>query len=296
MLRPYGILPAMVTPLDAQERVNEAALRRLVRHLLAGGVHGLFVLGSQGEFYAFTPDEKRRVLEVVLDEVDGRVPVYAHAAAIATRQAVALAQMMEETGADALALLTPFFVTPSQQELYDHYRAVAEATALPLILYDNPGRTHVRLAPETVGRLAELPNIVGIKDSGGDLGMTLAYIQATPDDFAVLTGPDALILAGLVYGTRGAVSAVANIAPHLAVAVYERFQAGDLEGARQAQARLAALRRAFRWGTYPGVTKEALNLLGIEVGPPCHPVGPLSEEARRRLASLLEEVGVLPTA
>jgi 4-hydroxy-tetrahydrodipicolinate synthase len=282
-----------VTPLHEDERLNEAALRRLVKHLIEKGVHGLFVLGSQGEFWAFNPEEKRRILEAVVEEAGGSVPVYGGTAGVTTRETIALTRVAEQAGADGVSIITPFFVSPSQQELYEHYAAIAAATALPILLYNNPTRTGVNLAPETVARLAELENVVGVKDSSGNLSQTAAYVHATPESFAVLMGQDTLILAGLLYGCAGAVAATANVLPRLVVEIYERFQAGDVAGAKRAQDRLATLRDAFGWGTFPVVIKEAADMLGLEAGPARRPVGPLSEKARGKLAQVLRELEAL---
>jgi 4-hydroxy-tetrahydrodipicolinate synthase len=293
MFQPYGIIPAMVTPLDNNKELNEAAVRRLVNFLLEGGIHGLFATGSQGEFWAFSAEEKRRIWEVVKEETAGRVPIYAGTAGITTHEAITLTQAAESIGIDAVSVLTPFFVAPSQQELYEHYAAIAEATSLPVILYTNPARTGVSLKPETLARLAEIPNIVGIKDSSGDLSLTAEYIKVTPDDFGVLMGRDTLILAGLLYGAKGAIAATANVVPALVVSIYERFKAGDMEEARQAQEALAPLRLAFSWGTFPIVIKEALDLIGMEGGPARAPVGPMSPEQRERLKHVLRGMNVL---
>jgi 4-hydroxy-tetrahydrodipicolinate synthase len=293
MFQPYGIIPAVVTPVDDNEELNEAALRRLVNFIIEGGVHGLFATGSQGEFWAFNVEEKRRIWEVVREETAGRVPVYAGTAAVTTRETIALTQTAERVGVDAVSILTPFFVVPSQQELYAHYAAIAEATSLPIILYTNPARTGVSLKPETLARLSEIPNVVGIKDSSGDLSLTAEYIRVTPDDFAVLMGRDTLILAGLLYGVKGAIAATANVVPALVVSIYERFKAGDLDGARRAQEALAPLRLAFSWGTFPVVIKEALDLMGIGAGPARAPVGPMSPEQRGRLKGVLRDMNVI---
>jgi len=293
MFQPYGIIPALVTPVDENQDLNEAALRRLVNFIIQGGVHGLFATGSQGEFWAFNAEEKRRIWETVKEEAAGRVPVYAGTAAITTREAIALTQTAENIGVDAVSILTPFFVAPSQQELYAHYAAIAEATSLPILLYANPARTGVPLKPETLARLAEIPNVVGIKDSSGDLSLTAEYIRVTPDDFAVLMGRDTLILAGLLYGAKGAIAATGNVAPALVAGIYERFKAGDMGGARHAQEALAPLRHAFSWGTFPVVIKEALDLMGMEAGPSLAPVGPLSPEQRERLRGVLRDMSVI---
>jgi 4-hydroxy-tetrahydrodipicolinate synthase len=283
----------MVTPFTADDRLNEPALRRLTQHLLAGGVHGLFAVGSQGEFWALSAEEKRRVWEIVAEEANGRVPVYAGTAAMTTRECVALTQLAERSGVDAVSVLTPFFVFPNDDELFEHYRAIAEATSLPVVLYTNPARTGVRISGRLLARLATVQNIVGIKDSSGDLELTAEYIQVAPPGFSVLMGRDTLILAGLLYGTQGAIAATANVVPALVVSIYERFQAGDVEGARQAQERLAPLRRAFSWGTFPVVIKEALDLMGLEGGPARAPVGPQPAAKRAELRVILKELGAV---
>ena len=287
----HGIIPAMVTPFHADEALNEDALRQLVNHLIAGGVHGLFPTGSQGEFYALTPDEKQRVWEIVVDEAAGRTPVYAGTGAITTREVIALNKRAERAGIQAVSVLTPLFITPTQDELYRHYVAIADATTLPVLLYNNPGRTGVHLSPGLVGRLAEHPNVVGVKDSSGDLSLTLEYLRQTDSDsFAVLMGRDTLIYAGLLHGAAGAIAATANVAPGLVVAIYQAFKAGDLNGALTAQNALAPLRQAFELGTFPGVIKYALELLGIPAGPARGPVGALSPENYEKLKRIVEKV------
>ncbi len=289
----HGIIPAMVTPFTPAGDLNEAALRRLARHLIDAGVHGLFVTGSQGEFWALAAEEKRRAWEVVLEEAAGRVPVYAGTGAVTTREAVALTRLAEEVGVDAVSVLTPYFIAPNEAELYEHFCAVAASTRLPVLLYANPARTGVRISPGLAARLAEVENIVGIKESSGDLELAAEIIRAVPQDFSVLMGRDTLIYGGLLYGAQGAIAASANVAPALAVAIYERFRAGDLEGARAAQAALAPLRMAFSWGTFPVVIKEALDMMGFDAGPARPPVGPLTAEQRQRLRGVLQGMGLL---
>ena len=293
MLSPHGIIPAMVTPLTAEDELNETALRKLANHLIDGGSHALFAVGSQGEFWAFSREEKRRIEQIVVDEAKGRVPVYAGTAAVTTRAAVALTQDAEAIGVDAVSILTPFFLSPSEGELYDHYRAIAEHTKLPIVLYSNPSRTGVNISPKLLSRLAAIDNIVGIKDSSGDLQLTAEYVRVAPEDFSVLMGRDTLILAGLMYGAKGSIAATANVQPDLVVSIYERYMAGDIGGAREAQQALAPLRLAFSWGTFPVVIKEALDLMGMEAGPSRAPVGPMTSEKREQLREVLEGMGVV---
>lgn len=293
MHTPHGIIPAMVTPLTADDQINEPALRKLTDHLIEAGTHGVFAMGSQGEFWALSPDEKQRVWEVVVAQAAGRVPVYAGTAAVTTRETISLTALAEKAGVDGVSVLTPFFVSPTEDELYEHYRAVAQSTKLPVVLYSNPTRTGVKLSPPLLARLAQIENIVGIKDSSGNLELTAEYMRIAPDDFAVLMGRDTLIFGGLMYGAAGAIAATANVCPALVVSIYERFKVADYDGARAAQAALAPLRHAFTWGTFPVVVKEALDLMGLDAGPARSPVGPMPSEQRQRLKDVLRQMKLI---
>jgi len=293
MLKPYGIIPAMVTPLTREEELNESALRRLTNHLIENGVHGVFATGSQGEFWAFSASEKQRIWEIVVEETNGRVPVYVGTAAVTTREAIALTQAAERIGADAVSVLTPFFINPNPDELFEHYRAIAASTKLPVLLYTNPDRTGVKISAALLSRLAQIENIVGMKDSSGDLTLAQEYLSSVPSDFSLVMGRDTLIFAGLLHGAKGAIAATANVAPALVVSIYERLQAGDIDGARKAQEDLAPLRLAFTWGTFPVVIKEALDLMGLQGGPCRAPVGPMTALQRERLRNLLKEMNLI---
>jgi 4-hydroxy-tetrahydrodipicolinate synthase len=293
MIKPFGIIPAMVTPVTAEDELNESALRKLTDYLIDGGVHGVFAIGSQGEFWGFAAEEKQRVWEVVVEQTAGRVPVYAGTAAVTTREGIHLTQLAEKSGVEAVSALTPYFISPNEDELYDHYKAIAESTNLPIVLYSNPARTGVGIPPRLISRLAQVKNIVGIKDSSGDIQLTTQYIQSTPDDFAILMGRDTLIYVGLLIGAKGAIAATGNVVPNLVAQIYDRFIEGDNEGAMKAQEALAPLRHAFAWGTFPVVIKEALDLIGMEAGPARMPVGPMSADQRERLRDVLKGMGVL---
>jgi 4-hydroxy-tetrahydrodipicolinate synthase len=293
MLSPYGIIPAMITPLTRDDQLNETALRRLTNYLIDNGVHGVFAVGSQGEFWAFSEKEKQRVWEVVVEETNGRVPVYAGTAAVTTREAIALTRIAEKTGVDAVSVLTPFFVNPNADELYEHYRAIAASTKLPVLLYTNPDRTGVKISAALLSRLAQIENIVGMKDSSGDLTLAQEYLGATPKDFSLVMGRDTLIFSGLLTGAKGAIAATGNVVPALVVKIYDCWKKGDIEGARKAQEALAPLRLAFTWGTFPVVIKEALDLIGMQGGPCRAPVGPLSATQRERLKNLLKDLKLM---
>ncbi len=291
--QPKGIIPAMVTPITGDGKINTEALRKLTNYLIEGGVHGLFPVGSQGEFYALTFEEKKKVLEVVVDETRGRVPVYAGTGAITTREAVALTKMAESVGASAVSVITPFFVHPSDAELLEYYTAVAKSTRLPVLLYNNPGRTGVNISADFVVKASKVDNIVGIKDSSGDLTLTAEYIRRTGETFSVLAGRDTLIYGTLCYGGKGAIAATANVAPKIIVEIYEAFMAGDMKRSLEAQFRLAPLRLAFDLGTFPVVIKEALTLIDIEAGVGIPPVGGMKPEAKAELKEILKNMGLL---
>ena len=291
---PCGIIPAMVTPLTPEGKINERALRKFTDYLIRGGSHGLFVVGTTGEFYGLSPEEKRDLFQITVDQVQGRVPVYAGTGAITTREAIQLTRLAEEAKADAVSVLTPMFISPSQKELIRHYTAIAESTRLPVLLYNNPPKTGVNLAAATVAKLAEVPNIVGIKDSSGDFTLTGEYLRLTRGkDFHVLLGRDTLIYAGLCYGATGSIAACANVAPRLVADIYDKYVAGDLKGALEAQFTLAPLRIAFALGSFPAVIKESLELLGIDAGACMEPVGPMSAEEKEQLKKILKEMGLL---
>ena len=291
--QPKGIIPAMVTPVTSDGKINVEALRKLTSYLIQGGVHGLFPVGSQGEFYALSFDEKKSVIEVVVQETKGRVPVYAGTGAITTREAIALTKMSEEAGVSAVSVLTPFFIRPNEEELFEHYSAIAKATRLPVLLYNNPQRTGVNISAEFVTRASKIENIVGIKDSSGDVTLTSEYIRRTDDKFSVLAGRDTLIYGTLCYGGKGAIAATANVAPRVVVEIYEAFQAGDWKRSLEAQFRLAPLRLAFDLGTFPVVIKEALNLLGIDAGVGIPPVGGITPKAKGELKEILKNMELL---
>jgi 4-hydroxy-tetrahydrodipicolinate synthase len=291
----HGVIPPIITPIDSEERVLEHALRRVVDHVLAGGVHGILSLGSNGEFFGFDRDQQQRAVAITVDQVGGRVPVYMGIGAISTRECIQLARMAEKEKADAVTILPPMFLTPKDDELYDHFRAVAEAVSLPVLLYNNPDRMRVNISADLIDRLADVPNIVGVKDSSGDLTLTAEYIRRTRDrGFKVMAGRDIMILGTLVYGGVGCVASTANIVPRLVVEIYERYLAGDFSGALEAQYRLAPLRMAFNLGSFPVVTKDAMRLLGFQVGEPVKPNTSCSEAAMAKLREILNEAGAVP--
>lgn len=290
-----GVIPPIVTPVDVDENVDEQALRNVIDYVLDGGVHGIFVLGSNGEFYALDFENQKRAVEITIDHVKGRVPVYVGASAITTRGCIKLAQMAEAAGADALTVLTPMFIKPNEKEMYNHFEAIANSTKLPILLYNNPDKTTNNISVPLLEKLAKIENIVGIKNTSFDFAQTIEYIRVTKDveNFKVLSGSDYLIYGTLAYGGAGCVAGTANVAPKLVVEIYEKYMAGDLDGAMAAQYKLIPLRNTYGYGSFPVVMKDCLNLLGVNVGHPVKPIDHCSEERLEALKKVLIDLDLM---
>ena len=286
-----GIIPPIVTPMNEDESVNEKELRNQVNRQIKGGIHGLFPFGTNGEGYILNEKEKEEVLSIVIDETKGRVPVYAGTGCISTKDTIRQSQMAESLGADVLYIITPSFAAASQNELYDHYKAVAEAVDMPIVLYNIPARTGNALAPATVAKLSKIPNIVGAKDSSGNFDNMLQYIEQTRDskDFAVLSGNDSLILWNLLAGGTGGIAGCANVFPEVMASIYNYFAAGDLENARKAQDSIRSFRGCFKYGNPNTIVKTAVNLLGYPVGKCRAPFNQVPEEGIEALKKVLAE-------
>jgi 4-hydroxy-tetrahydrodipicolinate synthase len=219
VLEPNGIIAPVVTPFDRKDEINELVYRKLINFLLDSGIHGIFAAGSQGEFWALSKEEKRKLFQITVDEVNGRVPVYAGTGAESTKEVVELNRMAKDLGADAASIITPYFVRPDSEGLFEHYRIVASSVDIPVLVYINPARTGgVTLGRDYLVKLAqECSNVVGIKDSSGDLSLTLEYVTRCGKRISVLAGRDSIIFHTLVSGGRGTASACANVIPKLLV-------------------------------------------------------------------------------
>ena len=290
-----GIIPPILTPMhdDAEQTVNHEELRNQVERLLAGGVHGLFPFGTNGEGYILSLKEKEEVLETVIDQVKGRVPVYAGTGCISTADTVRMSKRAEELGADVLSIITPSFALASQKELYDHYVEVAKHVNIPIVLYNIPMRTGNKLLPETVEKLArDVDVIMGAKDSSGDRENLKAYIDRTRDlekPFSVLAGNDGNILYCLENGGTGGIAGRANIWPATVASIYDHFVAGDLDKAREAQEAVAKIQPVFKFGNPNTIIKKAVSLMGYPVGDCRRPFSYLCDEGLEALKQVLEE-------
>lgn len=291
MVELKGIVVPIVTPMNEDETINTDELRRQVDRQIEAGIHGIFPFGTNGEGYILNFDEKKLVLQTVIDQVAGRVPVYAGTGCISTKETIEQCKMAMDCGADVLSVITPSFAKASQHELIVHYETVAAAVPeAPIVLYNIPARTGNALAPETVAELAKIDNIVGAKDSSGDWTNLSAYIELTKDmDFAVLSGNDSLILKALQAGAKGAIAGCANVYPKNMVGIYENFKKGDIEAAQKCQDAVAPLRACFKYGNPNTVVKTAVNLLGYPVGKCRAPFNYLPEEGIEALKQTLAD-------
>jgi len=287
-----GIIPPILTPMNADESINLDAYHQEVERLLAGGVHGLFPVGTNGEAYILSATEKLDLIAATVDQVKGRVPVYAGTGCVSTAETIRLSVEAEKLGADALSIITPYFAAASQQELINHYTAVAKHVNIPIILYNIPPRTGNKILPETVAKLGrEVDVIMGAKDSSGDIENLKAYIRETREieNFSVLAGNDGAILTCLKEGGKGGIAGRANIWPHAVASIYDYFVAGDLDKAQEMQDAISNIMLVFKYGNPNTVIKKATAMLGHPVGECRSPFNYLCEEGVAELKAVLEE-------
>ena len=272
-----GIITAMVTPFESSGNIDIKATEILIEKLIANGVQGIFVLGTNGEFHVIENDMKIKFAKKVVEIVANRVPVYAGAGGNSTDEVIKLGKQMIAVGVDALSVITPYFVSLKENELYNHYQMIAENLAIPIVLYNIPKNTGINLSFELVSKLSKISNIIGIKDSSGDINNIAGYIDNTSrDEFSVLSGSDSLILKALKLGATGAISATSNLLTTNNVQIYKQFIAGNLDKAEQWQQSLEEFRRILKYASIPSVLKQSLSLSGIEVGVPRLPVLPVT--------------------
>ncbi|WP_313073681.1 4-hydroxy-tetrahydrodipicolinate synthase [Lacrimispora sp.] len=288
-----GIITPILTPMNADESVNLVELRNQVERLISSGVHGIFPFGTNGEGYILSENEKVEVLEATIDQVKGRVPVYAGSGLISTKDTIRMSKKAEELGADVLSIITPSFAVASQKELYDHYVEIAKHVDTPIVLYNIPARTGNKLLPETIAKLAkDVDLIVGAKDSSGDWDNLKAYITETRElekDFYVLSGNDALILPCLKEGGFGGIAGCSNVYPEVLSSIYNLFIEGKLEEAEVVQESIASFRAVFKYGNPNTIVKKAVAMLGYPVGDCRRPFNYLCEEGIEALSKVIKE-------
>ncbi len=286
-----GCGTALVTPFTAAGAVDEAGVRRLARRQIDAGVHFLVPCGTTGEAPTLSPAERRRVVEIVVDEAGGSVPVLAGAGGYDTREVIEAAHAMQAAGADGLLSVTPYYNKPTPEGLYQHYRAIAEATPLPIIVYNVPGRTGCNVDPATLARLATLPRVVGVKEASGNMTQICEVLTAVPDAFIVLSGDDALTLPAMAVGARGIISVASNEVPAEMAQMVEAAERGDFAAARAVHTRLLPLLLANFSESNPIPVKAAMARLGLLEEHYRLPMVPPKPETRDKLARVLAAVG-----
>jgi len=291
-----GCGTALATPFAHDGSVDEGALRRFVRWQLDEGIHFLVPCGSTGEAATMDPSEQRRVVEIVVEEVDGRVPVVAGAGSNDTQKAIFLSREMHAAGATHLLHVSPAYSKPPQRGIEAHFRAIADAVNLPIVLYNVPGRTASNVEAATTLRLAEVPNIVAVKEASGDLQQVGTILRERPEGFSVLSGDDALTLPIMALGGDGVVSVVSNATPRAMAELCERCAAGDAEAARELHRRLASWMRAAFVESNPIPVKAALAMLGLMENHLRLPLVPLLDAHRAAVADALRDAGAAVAA
>lgn len=292
-----GVVVPIITVIDGEERIDEAGMRDQVEYVIEGGLQGILVFGSNGEFYEIEEDEMQRGLQIVVSQAAGRVPVYFGIGAINTRKCVRLAQMAVENGASCVSILQPMFLKPTHEELVRHFTTIAEAIPeTPVLLYNNPGRVGYGMSADLVTELAHrVPNIVGMKDTSGDITLTEECIRRNRDvGFRVFGGKDTLLYASLCVGAVGGVCTAGNFMPELIEDVYNKFVAGDIEGSREAQFRLNPVRLAMDKASFPVAAKDMATIRGRAVGVPYLPNLPTKDvRTLDTFVNVMQEAGLI---
>lgn len=267
-----GIISAMITPFDDQERLNYQATKALVDQLIAAGVTGVFILGTNGEAHVLSSEEKIEFTKSVVRFVDKRVSVIAGIGMNSTQETIDLGLQMSKLGVDAFSIVPPSFVRLSQEELICHYSEIADALPVPVLIYNMPKLTGNNIETETVSELSRHPNIVGIKDSSGSIENIESYINTTQGGFSVFSGSDSLILKTLMLGGSGAVAATTNLIAPIIVEIYKSFLDNNLHMAKQYQDSIELLRNTLKAGSIPSIIKACVSENGIKVGPARRPI------------------------
>lgn len=291
-----GIIPPMLTPFKDDGELDLQKLRDFVDYLIEGGVHGLFPSASSGEFSTMTVEERKKVIDTVIDQNDGRLKVVPGTGSSSLKEVIDLSGFVEDIGGDGVIIVTPYYLKPDQQGLIDFYSEVAGSLDLPIILYELPSATGVKFEAETVAELAEKnDNIVGLKDSSGDFELVMSILEKTPQDFDILQGIDSLLLPGLMMGCSGGVPGSSNIRPEFAVKVYELYQDDKLKEAKQVQKELLSPLSRFSKsaGVFPAGYKASAKEIGMDIGKPRKPIRDLTiaeyDELSDKLRKLMDK-------
>ena len=288
-----GCGTALVTPFKEDLSIDEEALARLVEFQIAEGIDFLVPCGTTGESVTLSDSEQRRVVEIVIQAAQGRVQVVAGAGGNNTAHVIKLARDYERLGVRALLSVSPYYNKPTQEGLYQHFRAIAESTDLPIIVYNVPSRTSVNILPDTIARLAEIPNIVGVKEASGDISQIAEIAARAPDDFKLFSGDDSITLPVVALGGVGVISVAANEAPQWMTALTRACLENDWDEARHLNRKLFPLMKANFIETSPGPVKAALALMGKVKELYRLPMVPVSQQTRDKLRSVLVDLKLI---
>lgn len=287
-----GCYVAMVTPFDEKGAIDEEGLRANTEFLLERGVSGVVPCGTTGESATLSWQEHNRVVDIVLGQVNGRATVIAGAGSNNTSESIEAARHAKDNGADAILCITPYYNKPTQEGLYQHFRAVAKSVAVPMILYNVPGRTGVNMAPETVERLCGLETVVGIKEASGDVEQVSEIHRRCGDRLTILSGEDALTLPILSCGGKGVISVVGNIMPDTMSAMIDAYLSAEVAKALQIHEKLLPVSQAMFIETNPIPVKTAMNHMGLAAGSFRLPLVPMADDNKRQLVAVLESAGI----
>jgi 4-hydroxy-tetrahydrodipicolinate synthase len=288
-----GCGTALVTPFTAGGGLDEAGVRRLARRQIDAGMHFLVPCGTTGETPTLTPEERRRVVEIVVAESKGQVPVLAGAGGYNTQEVIEAAQHLARAGADGILSVAPYYNKPTPEGLFQHYKAIADAVPLPIVVYNVPGRTGVNVDVATIVRLSAVPNIVGVKEASGNVTQMCEICRAVPEDFLVLSGDDALTLPVMSVGGHGIVSVVSNEVPAEMTRMVELAEAGDFAGARRLHRELMPLMQVNFIESSPIPVKAAMAMMGLVEEVYRLPMVPPRPASRERIAQVLRDLGLL---
>ncbi|OFW00853.1 MAG: 4-hydroxy-tetrahydrodipicolinate synthase [Acidobacteria bacterium RIFCSPLOWO2_02_FULL_68_18] len=291
-----GAGTALVTPFRTDGSLDETAIRRLVRRQIEGGIHFLSPCGTTGEAPTLGHSEKLRVSELVVDEAAHRVPVLAGAGGYDTREVIALVRELQRIGVDGILSVTPYYNKPTQEGLYQHYKAIAESTPLPIVLYNVPGRTGVNLEPQTVARLSAVRNIVGVKEASGNVVQMSEIVRACPEGFLLLSGDDPIAVAVMAVGGRGLISVASNAIPAEMAQVIELAEKGDFAASRRLHHWLLPFLQVNFCEANPIPVKAAMAAMGLLEEVYRLPLVPPSPAARDRIMKVLQELKLLGSA
>ena len=291
-----GVGTALISPFTRGGELDEAAVRRLARRQVDAGVHFLCPCGTTGENPTLTHAERIRTVEILADEVRGEVPILAGAGGYNTKEVIHLAGEMKKAGATGLLSVTPYYNKPTQEGLYQHYRAIAESTPLPIVVYNVPGRTGVNVEPATLARMAALPNIVGVKEASGNVTQMCEICRIVPKDFIVVSGDDALTLPLMAVGGRGIISVAGNEIPSEMVQMVEAAERGDFAAARAIHTRILPLMLGNFIESNPVPVKAAMAAMGLIEEIYRLPMTSPKPESKTKILQILKELGLLKGA